>query len=47
MEDSTGESGTWADIARSWFLNWFRDWGWSRGLRRLGQSLLLPEEDWA
>ena len=49
MEDSTGESGARVDIAGGWFLNrflvWFLDWG--RGLRRLGQSLLLPEEEWA
>lgn len=51
MEDSTGESSTRVDIAGGWFLNWFLvwflDWGWGRGLRRLGQSLLLPEEEWA
>jgi hypothetical protein len=50
MEDSTGEPGTWVDIAGGWFLHWllvwFLDGGWGRGLRRLGQSLLLPEEDW-
>jgi hypothetical protein len=54
MEDSTGESSTRVDIAGGWLLNWFLnwliwflDWGWGRGLRRLGQSLLLPEEEWA
>jgi hypothetical protein len=51
MEDSTGESSTRVDIAGGWFLNWFLNWfldrGWGRGLRRLGQSWLLPEEEWA
>jgi hypothetical protein len=30
MEDSTGKSGAWVDIAGSWFrnriLDWFLDW---------------------
>jgi hypothetical protein len=51
MEDSTGEASTRVDITGGWFLNWFLiwllDWGWGRGLRCLGQSLLLPEEEWA
>jgi hypothetical protein len=51
MEDSTWESSTRVDITGGWFLNWFLvwflDWGWGRRLRRLGQSLLLPEEEWA
>jgi hypothetical protein len=48
MENSAGKSAPRVDVAWGWFPNWFlvwfRDWGWSRGLRRLGQSLLLPEE---
>jgi hypothetical protein len=54
MEDSAGQSGARVDIAGGWFLHgflaWFLNWGrWlrGRGLRRLGQSLLLPEEEWA
>jgi hypothetical protein len=49
MEDSAGQSGARVDIAGGWFLHGFLAWflNWGRGLRRLGQSLLLPEEEWA
>jgi hypothetical protein len=51
MKDSAGESSTRVDIAGSrflhWLLVWFLNWGWGRGLRRLRQGLLLPEEEWA
>jgi hypothetical protein len=45
MEDSDDGSATRVDIAGGRFLLRFRGWGY--GLRRLGQSLLLPEEEWA
>jgi hypothetical protein len=57
MEDPTGKSSIRVDIAGGWFLDrlldrllvWLLDrgWGWGCGLRRLGQSLLLAEEEWA
>jgi hypothetical protein len=49
MEDSARKSGARVYVAGGWFLHWFLfrflNRGWGRGLRRLGQSLLLPEEE--
>jgi hypothetical protein len=55
MEDSDHGPAPWVDVAGGWFLNWFAFWFlvWfldgsrGRGLRRLGQCLLLPEEEGA
>jgi hypothetical protein len=49
VEDSARKTGARVDVAGGWFLHWFliRLLDWGRGLWRLGQCLLLPEEEWA